>query len=68
MNTCIQCAHWNPKGTDRAMVRLGFAACTKKKLTGHMTSAEAVACERFAPLDTKAADARRIWLDKQSKI
>lgn len=67
MNTCIECTHWNTKGTDRAMVRLGFAACARKKLTGHTVSAEAQACERFTALDAKAVAVRREWLDKQSK-
>ena len=65
MTTCIECTHWNTKGTDRAMVRLGFAACALKKLTGHTVSAEAQACERFDPLEAKAAAARREWLGKQ---
>ena len=68
MTTCIECTHWNTKDTDRAMVRLGFAACVLKKLIGHTVSAEAQACERFDPLEAKAADARRAWLDKKSKV
>lgn len=67
MSTCVECTHWNPKGTDPAMARLGFAACTQKKLTGHTVSADAQACDRFVPMDAKAAAARRAWLDKQSK-
>ncbi|MDR3004077.1 MAG: hypothetical protein LBV14_07560 [Acidovorax sp.] len=65
-STCIECTHWSLKDTDRSMARLGFARCLKKKLSGHTTSAEAVACPRFAAADAGAATARREWLDKQN--
>ncbi|WP_370682246.1 hypothetical protein [Comamonas sp. GB3 AK4-5] len=65
-STCIECTHWSLKDTDRSMARLGFACCLKKNLPGYTTSAEAVACQRFAAADAGAAKARREWLEKKS--
>lgn len=65
MNTCIACTHWQPKKGDASMARIGFAQCAKKALAGHTTSAEARACEKFAPLDTAKVAALRAWLEKK---
>lgn len=62
MTTCIACTHWQPKKGD---ARMGFAQCAKKALAGHTTSAEARACEKFAPLDADKVAARRAWLEKK---
>lgn len=64
MNTCVECAHWSLKNTDRSMARLGFARCLKKKLAGHTTSEHAAACERFTPIDAKAVLERKAWLKR----
>lgn len=64
MTTCIACTHWQPKAGNEAMARMGFAQCAKKALAGHTTSAEARACEKFAPLDADKVAARRVWLEK----
>lgn len=64
MNTCIACTHWQLKAGNAALARMGFAQCAKKALAGHTTSAEARACEKFAPLGADKVVARRAWLEK----
>lgn len=67
MTTCIACTHWQPKAGDPKLARMGFAQCAKKALPGHTVSAEARACEKFAPLDAGKVAARRKWLEKGGK-
>jgi len=64
MSTCLTCTHWQPKKGDASLARMGFAPCEKKPLAGHTTSAQARACEKFAPLDADKAAKRRQWMEK----
>lgn len=64
-HTCIQCAHWNPQGTDQSMLRHGHAQCLQKSLPGHTLSAEARACEKFAATDVQTEMARRAEFGKR---
>lgn len=68
MSTCIQCVHWQPAKTAPGLLRLGFAQCAKKKLTGHTTSAEAFACMKFVELDADLIAKRREWLLKAGGV
>lgn len=64
-DTCISCQHWNPQGTDRNMLRLGFAQCKKKPLPGYTTSAHAAACAKHHALPEETTQGRVTWLAKQ---
>lgn len=61
--TCMDCTHWNPKGTDPGMARLGFAACLKRPMPGLTMSAHAAKCGKFAAADEKTAKARHAKWD-----
>lgn len=64
MKHCIDCAHWNARETDKALVKLGFAWCmTKHPL--HTVRAYAVPCPKFEDIGEEKAKARREWLDKK---
>ena len=63
--TCSTCTHWNPKGTDAGMARLGFAACIKRPTPGLTMSAHARACDKFEPADEKTTTARHAKWDEK---
>ena len=67
MTTCMDCTHWNPKGTDAGMARLGFAACIKRPTPGLTLSAHAPACDKFQPADEKTAKARHAKWDEKKE-
>jgi len=49
------------------MARLGFAQCAKR-MPGHMTSAHAPGCDRFATLSEASDLARRQWLARHGVL
>ena len=64
----MDCAHWSPKGTDPGMARLGFARCLQRPTAGLTLSAQSTACEKFAPADEAAAQARHAKWDQKKEV
>ena len=69
MNSCMDCTHWNPKGTDPGMARLGFARCDKRPTPGLTLSAHANAtdCEKFKAADEATTKARHAKWDEKKE-
>ena len=67
MKKCMDCRHWSPATTTKAMAVMGFARCLQRPTPGLTMSAHARRCEQFAQADEKTTKPRHAkWVQKDS--